>query len=501
MRLGLVGVVLAATLAACTEGKDDDTDSVVDDTDSVVEDTDPVVDDTDGVDTDPVDTDPVDTDPVDTDPIIDDTDPVDTDPVDTDPVIDDTDPPLETAETDPSWDTVDTAPAVDTDVVVTDTVFPELPTVAEVTGGAVPVGTLVEFEDLIMVAVFPDSFAAFTVPGGGPESGLIAKVPPGQSTTDLERVARLRGEVIEVPGPGGPLRRVDTTAPRSLFQLSGSYLSPSAALVTVPMMADVAQARLYEGAMVTLDDARVWDEVGARDWELGDATTRAYGSGQLYWPGAMTYGDVFDQLNAVVRWDGTRMALYPRRSADVVGLAAFQTPADFLAPGDVVISEWMVEGSAGVGGASCTAAGSRGEYLELANTTGSTIDIDGMYVFDVSDNEFVQIRRSVELLPGERVVAWASPTPCYGLGVDVTYGFTMRSGLNPPWAGLFNDFLAVDLVWLNGFSWTAGVALELGESSLDATANDLPGAWCDAGTPVVSGSTDLGTPGAVNDCP
>jgi hypothetical protein len=498
MRSGVAWLSLVLTLGACSEGDgkpDDDTD--VEDTDPVVDDTDPPIDDTDPPDTDPVpdDTDPGESDsPDDTDPVVD----------DTDPVVDDTDPPIETAETDISWDTVDTADtglADDTDVVVTDTVFPELPTVAEVTGGAMPAGTLVEFEDLIMVALFPDNFAAFAVPGGGPGSGLIARVPPGQSSSDLERVARIRGEVFEVAGPGGPLWRVDTTAPRSLFQLSGVYLSPTPTVVDVPLIADAAQARVYEGALVRLDDARVWEEVGARDWEIGDATTRAYGSGQLYWPGAMTYGDVFDELNAVVRWDGAHMALYPRRAADVVGLAAFQTPADALSAGDVVISEWMVEGTTGVGGASCTGSASRGEYLELVNTTGATIDLDGLFVFDVSDNEFVQVRRSVELLPGERIVAWSSPTPCYGLGVDLSYGFSLRSGLNPPWAGLFNDLAPIDLVRLSGFAWTPGVALELSESSLDATANDAPGAWCDAGAAIVSGSADLGTPGGVNDCP
>jgi uncharacterized cupin superfamily protein len=169
---------------------------------------------------------------------------------------------------------------------------------------------------------------------------------------------------------------------------------------------------------------------------------------------------------------------------------------DDLLPGDLIITEILFDPSAVGDGA--------GEWFELYNNAGGSVDLLGMEIFDTDEltqGELVTVLDSVVIDDGSYAVLGRFDTAGNG-GVSVDYaygtGHILRNSSDELFVG--NSGGTLDSVaWDNGVTFPdpTGASIGLDGGSLDATANDDGANWCAATS--VFGDGDLGTPGAAND--
>jgi hypothetical protein len=162
--------------------------------------------------------------------------------------------------------------------------------------------------------------------------------------------------------------------------------------------------------------------------------------------------------------------------------------AEALNPGDVVISELMVQPTS-----------PEGEYIELYNATDLAIDLSGLEVVAAA---VYRIGPSTLLEPGGFVVLGESTDLARNGGVEVDRQWPGPVGLADSWGEvvLRNGAGVIDVVaWDDGTAWplAPGVALSV-EGELDADGNDSPGAWCSEGAALPEG--DLGSPHHSESC-
>jgi hypothetical protein len=519
-RAGWAWLWVVASVGGCTDSKGDDPvddteteDPAVDDTDTIEtdvepDDTDPVIDDTDTtpIDTEPDDTDttlvdtdttPVDTDttPVDTDttPVDTDTTPVDTDttPVDTDTTAVDTD--TTPVDTDTTPVDTDTTP-VDTDTTPIDTAA-NVSVIEQIQRGRIPPGTFVEFEGPVVTATLEDSVFISEPDGDVYRAVHVFSGQPAASVLFIDAVVAIAGRVEEVSSPSGSLTRINTTVPGGYIAEILATNAPRGLDVSLDELVDPVSAEPYEGVLVHIRNPRVWESDGVSRLTIGDADGDLVVSTQEYYPGALNYGDRIGDLTGVLHWQNDRFELIPRRASDYQVILQLLNPADQLQEGDLVLTEWMVEPTS----AGCATPGTSGEYVEVLNTTGSTVDLDGLIIFNFDTNQQVVQRGRLEVASGARAVIFADGADnCYGLPGDTRLGW--YQSLSTFGIGVFNPVVAVDAVVSFFWNLPTGASFELSESQLVHTANDVESAWCPASA-TIPGSTDLGTPGAVNSCP
>ncbi|HMV67652.1 MAG TPA: hypothetical protein PKA64_12440, partial [Myxococcota bacterium] len=440
-------------------------------------------------DTDVPDTDTVETDTVETDTV--ETDTVETDTVETDVGVDST-PPIDT-----------NTPPVDTDVAQDtareDTALPFTDPIVAIQTGATPPGTNVTLDELVVTGVLRDGVFV-EQRGGGPYSGVfVLAAPQIAAALYIDAVVALSGVVEEVPSAHGSLTRINVTGAGGYIADYLSTPSPPPGTVTVGDLADPASAEMWEGVLVRVRDARVWDAPSGGVFTIGDAARTARVSTAVYWPGDLVYGDRVGELWGVLHWQNDRFELLPRRAGDYQTLLTLQAAAEGLAEGELTVSEWMLQPSANASGDACTPAS--GQYVEVANTSGRSIDLDGLLLYGFDSGTTWQLRRSTPLAAGDRATLFsAGSANCYGFNVPDGYGFV--SSVPSAGLGLFNHSLLIDAALTVGaLPGSSGAALELSESQLDAVHNDDAGAWCDASTTIGVTGGDRGTPGRPNACP
>ncbi len=172
-----------------------------------------------------------------------------------------------------------------------------------------------------------------------------------------------------------------------------------------------------------------------------------------------------------------------------------------LSVGDLIITEMLSDPST-----PCS-NDANGEYIEVYNTTGNSIDLTGLFVESAAGSAEVQAGAHVE--PSEAVVLYRTPagTACFAFATTIAYDAY-------PYAGNFVfDDVAGDLVRITDGTrvldtvdfraWlvksTRGAAFSLDNGSVDATQNDNESSWCASGFSV--GPGNIGTAGAVLACP
>jgi hypothetical protein len=502
-RFWLVGAV-AAWVSGCDGGgdggKDTDTDTqVVDDTVETTETVD-TVDSTDT--TDPVDTpvDPVDT-PGDTIDTPDDTidtpvDPIDTpvDPIDT--PVDPIDTPVDPIDTvDTPVDPIDTPDPVDTPEDTTDTTVYVDPcqVIGDIQRGVTPPGTLVTFDDVVVTAALEDAVFVQCSPGGEYSGIYIACGQPAASILYNDAVVSISGRVEEVASPSGSRTQINTLIPGGFINSYLARLGPAAERVTLDELTDPVTAEPWEGVLVSVRDPRVWEQLTPDVFFIGDADGIIGVSTELSDPGPRAYADHIGELTGVLQWQNDRFELIPRNQGDYQVILTNQSGVAGLTRGSLIVTEWMVDPTdlACVGGA--------GEYVEVLNTTGAEVDLDGLILYNFDADLQYQVRGHWPLAAGDRaILASAGPANCYGLTSPFGYGWAQPP--RPVGIGLYSATDEFDLQFVFGNTLPTGASWELSESALDEAANDSPGNWCTAVSPI-GASTDLGTPGAVNDCP
>ncbi|WP_404307061.1 beta strand repeat-containing protein [Neorhodopirellula lusitana] len=166
--------------------------------------------------------------------------------------------------------------------------------------------------------------------------------------------------------------------------------------------------------------------------------------------------------------------------------------------GDVIVNEIM-KNPAAVGD-------SDGEYFEVYNTTGSTIDLNGWTISD-NDGESHVISNGVPLsIPAGGYLVLGSNADSGangGITVDYEYsGFTLANGDDEV---ILQDAVGTEIDRVEytdaDFPDVTGASLEFLPTLLgggdDHTQNDLGANW-QASTTLIGAGPDLGTPGAIN---
>jgi hypothetical protein len=168
---------------------------------------------------------------------------------------------------------------------------------------------------------------------------------------------------------------------------------------------------------------------------------------------------------------------------------------DLLGAGDLVVTEFMQDPS--------TVSDSLGEWFEVYNNTGDTLNLNGLEISDAGTDS-TSLTSDVTLAAGEYLVFGNNDdvTTNGGVTVDVLYsGITLGNvgdELILGYAGVTFD----EIAWDDGatFPDANGLSASLDPSALDATDNDDGANWCEASS--TYGDGDFGTPGSANDvCP
>lgn len=195
----------------------------------------------------------------------------------------------------------------------------------------------------------------------------------------------------------------------------------------------------------------------------------------------------------------TFQAVVPRGANSIASAPMRRVTADAvhganqLQAGDVVITEILRD--------PVQTSDALGEWFELHNTTGWTVDLQGLVIAD-DDSDSFTLDAHLVIEPGGYAVLGEEPDPSVNGGVWLDAMWTSTTLANTAdelvLIGPSGEF---DRVAWSSPDWPGGggVAMALSADALDASLNDDPLHWCDAVDPF--GAGDLGTPGAANaDC-
>ncbi len=168
-------------------------------------------------------------------------------------------------------------------------------------------------------------------------------------------------------------------------------------------------------------------------------------------------------------------------------------PVDTILPGQLVINEVLQNPLA--------VADGNGEWFEVYNASGVTLELEGLVIRD-DGGEYHVVSQPLTVGPGGYLVFGVNADPATNGGVSVDYEWNAGIFLGNADDELIleNALGVIDRVaWDGGTTWPDpdGATMTLDPGYRDATSNDDGGYWCFATSPF--GAGDLGTPGAGND--
>jgi hypothetical protein len=180
-----------------------------------------------------------------------------------------------------------------------------------------------------------------------------------------------------------------------------------------------------------------------------------------------------------------------------VGLGDVESPVEDAEPGDLVFSEMMVNPE--------IVDDDQGEWVELYNTSGSTIDVTG-YTFRDDDVDGWILEGPLTVGPGEYLVLCANTSSSENGGVPCDGWFYRDYEGNGLALANKQDELVLarpdgeEIDWLQyDEDWfTTAVATGVDPEKLELGANNDGANWCDQTTVMTSGG-EPGTPGIEND--
>ncbi len=167
---------------------------------------------------------------------------------------------------------------------------------------------------------------------------------------------------------------------------------------------------------------------------------------------------------------------------------------DNLERGDLVICEVMQNPDA--------AADSVGEWFEIYNASGASVNLEGLEVYDSGSDSFT-VEGSTPLEDGAYFIFGNDDDTSWNGGQEVDYVFdasAMALGNGSDEIYLANADGEIDSVaWDNGLTFPdpTGASMSLDPGDLSALLNDDGANWCEGISSF--GDGDLGTPGSAND--
>jgi hypothetical protein len=164
------------------------------------------------------------------------------------------------------------------------------------------------------------------------------------------------------------------------------------------------------------------------------------------------------------------------------------TPASALLPGQLVITELMVDPRACID--------SKAEYIELYNNTDNEIDLNGLTIATLTGSS--TITTSTPVGPRRYVLGLLQNSArCYGL----TGGFAYQSGTMSNVSETVTiraGSTVLDVVSTSGLLPITGASWQLDVNRLTVGDNDQADAWCPSELQFVGSNGDLGSPGLPN---
>jgi Ca2+-binding RTX toxin-like protein len=179
--------------------------------------------------------------------------------------------------------------------------------------------------------------------------------------------------------------------------------------------------------------------------------------------------------------------------AVMVSVLGSAGPAAAASGGDIIITEVMYNPDI---------SDLNAEWVEVHNTTGSAIDLNGFTFADAATSDTIDV--SVVVPAGGYAVLCRNGNPAANGGVTCDFDYDDALGLNnfAETVTIADGVTTLDEVAYDdggAFPMAVGSSINLDPSSFDATANDDGANWCLAITAL---GDDRGTPGAANDaCP
>jgi cysteine-rich repeat protein len=176
----------------------------------------------------------------------------------------------------------------------------------------------------------------------------------------------------------------------------------------------------------------------------------------------------------------------------VIG-APLATPVADLLSGDLVVTEIMADPT--------LVSDTQGEWIELLNLSGETVDLNGLRISDGAAQVFT-ITTSLLVDPDEFIVLGVSTNTLTngGVPVDLAWGNAFSLANTTDTVELSAGATVFDSVTYDGgvtFPQLAGATMSLDPSAWTERANDEGHAWCTGAAGGTPGRTNLPCPAAV----
>jgi hypothetical protein len=158
-------------------------------------------------------------------------------------------------------------------------------------------------------------------------------------------------------------------------------------------------------------------------------------------------------------------------------------------PGDIIVTEFLADPS--------VVPDATGEWLEIYNTTGVFVDINGWHLKDNGVNDHViSAPGSLVVFPGGVITLAASADVAVNGGFTPDYVYSGFNLANSSDEIIFTDASGNIIDEVDYTGTTTGKSWSLDATHLDALLNDNFAFWCLGST--AFGAGDLGTPGQLN---
>jgi hypothetical protein len=275
---------------------------------------------------------------------------------------------------------------------------------------------------------------------------------------------------------------------------------PSPTVLTDADWADPATLEMYECALVRMEGTLTVTnaDLGFGEWELNSAAR----VDDLFYTEAVGLYDTYTAVQGPLYSSFSTYKITPRDASDLEGWVPYEEPclADLcladIPVGGLVITEIMANPD---NAATCTDP--NGEYFEVYNASGFSVDVAGLVIEDNAGSYTVSA--STVIAAGD--YAWFARDDasfCYAATGTPDVAYTSlalgNSGDNIDLIGTDASGVAFTIDTVTYTAASKGVAYGLGAAFLNATDNDTWSNWC-AQTGSLSGTTDFGSPGAAND--